>query len=321
MGAGILIDYNDGRPVMEITAGLKAPSFCTTFSGNGTGKNQFRVDTPLTTGSTVVLVPYQTVEIRMVIDNQVTIFTPVMMDSFTRNGDSGITITGQNPGDYNLIPQQWSGAVMEVLPAGSYNAGLLVSDSTDFTAISNNAKLMTCVWSGSFTVSGNTPLPVAGVPFGKWDNPNVSIGFDGTNLTCRDTSYTGNNDLEGSATINLVIFANVPPTAGPGITMTNSAGQVTFSTNSRPFILGGQVILSNTWQSIGDRFCQICNTGSSARNVGGKHNIRTKAVMMTGGQVKAGLNRVISNQNLPSLSPPERDINMALPLALLPNMY
>ncbi|HIH4390538.1 TPA: DUF6453 family protein, partial [Citrobacter freundii] len=29
MPEGILIDYNDGRPVMVITAGLRAPSFCT----------------------------------------------------------------------------------------------------------------------------------------------------------------------------------------------------------------------------------------------------------------------------------------------------
>ncbi|WP_256380011.1 DUF6453 family protein, partial [Citrobacter sp. 50677481] len=37
MPEGILIDYNDGRPVMAITAGLRAPSFCASFSGNGTG--------------------------------------------------------------------------------------------------------------------------------------------------------------------------------------------------------------------------------------------------------------------------------------------
>ncbi|MEG2398639.1 MAG: DUF6453 family protein [Hafnia sp.] len=33
MPEGILIDYNDGRPVMAITAGLRAPSYCGATSG------------------------------------------------------------------------------------------------------------------------------------------------------------------------------------------------------------------------------------------------------------------------------------------------
>ncbi|MEH6080417.1 DUF6453 family protein, partial [Salmonella enterica] len=53
MPEGILIDYNDSRPAMAITAGLRAPSFCTSFAGYGTGANQFQVNTPLTSGSTV----------------------------------------------------------------------------------------------------------------------------------------------------------------------------------------------------------------------------------------------------------------------------
>lgn len=47
MPEGILIDYNDGRPVMAITAGLRAPSFCTSFSGWSSQFMQYPVNTPL----------------------------------------------------------------------------------------------------------------------------------------------------------------------------------------------------------------------------------------------------------------------------------
>ncbi|MDJ7501883.1 DUF6453 family protein, partial [Salmonella enterica] len=64
MPEGILIDYNDGRPAMAITAGLRAPSFCTSFAGYGTGANQFQVNTPLTSGSTVLVLPTRPVDIQ-----------------------------------------------------------------------------------------------------------------------------------------------------------------------------------------------------------------------------------------------------------------
>ena len=43
---------------------------------------------------------------------------------------------------------------MELLPAATYNEGLFISNSTDFTAISNQAALMTCAYSGRITVNG-----------------------------------------------------------------------------------------------------------------------------------------------------------------------
>ncbi|WP_272887968.1 DUF6453 family protein, partial [Cronobacter sakazakii] len=34
MPSGLLIDLNDGGPVMEITAGLRCPSWCGTVGGS-----------------------------------------------------------------------------------------------------------------------------------------------------------------------------------------------------------------------------------------------------------------------------------------------
>ncbi|VDZ61398.1 Uncharacterised protein [Citrobacter freundii] len=189
MPEGILIDYNDGRPVMAITAGLRAPSFCTTFSGWSSQSMQYPVNTPLVPGSQVIVVPTNPIYIYSFAEFDVAIMTGV-----TRNGDSGVVIGAETIGGKALTPD-WSGYVMELLPAATYNEGLLVSNSTDFTAISNQAALMTCAYSGRITVNGSAPLPVSGIPFGKWDNPNVSVGFDGGNIIVRDISYTGRDDV------------------------------------------------------------------------------------------------------------------------------
>ncbi|PCQ44902.1 DUF6453 family protein, partial [Citrobacter freundii] len=235
MPEGILIDYNDGRPVMAITAGLRAPSFCTSFSGWSSQSMQYPVNTPLVPGSQAIVVPTNPIYIYSYAE-----FDVAIMTSVTRNGNSGVIIGAETIGGKAITPD-WSGYVMELLPAATHNEGLLVSNSTDFTAISNQAALMTCAYSGRITVNGSAPLPVGGIPFGRWDNPNVSVGFDGGNIIVRDISYTGRDDVAGTATIDLVIFNQTAPVGGDGITMTNAAGQVTFSTLKRPFVYDRQI--------------------------------------------------------------------------------
>ena len=179
MPEGILIDYNDGRPAMAITAGLRAPSFCTSFSGWSSQSMKYPVNTPLVAGSQAVVIPTNPVYVYSYADFDVAIMTDV-----TRNGNSGVIIGVETLRGMNLTPD-WSGYVMELLPAVAYNEGLFVSNSTDFTAISNQSALMTCAWSGRITVNGSARLPVTGIPFGKWNNPNVSVGFDGTYIIVR----------------------------------------------------------------------------------------------------------------------------------------
>lgn len=315
MPEGILIDYNDGRPVMAITAGLRAPSFCASFAGPASQPMMYTVNTPLTPGSQVIVIPTTPIDIYSFGYYEVSIMGDVI-----RNGDSGITIIVETLGGHSMIPNYWSGFVMELLPAATYNEGLLVSNSTDFTAISNQAALMTCAWSGRITVNGIASLPVGVIPFGKWDNPNVSLGFDGTNIIVRDISYTGRDDVAGTATIDLVIFNQTAPVGGDGITMTNAAGQVTFSTLKRPFVYDRQIQITDAFQDIGGGFCQIVYTGAQVRMDGGYGNLRTKGVVMSGGSVRSAYNRVFGNyfSNGWDMT---RNRNITMPILVIPNMY
>ena len=320
MPEGILIDYNDGRPVMAITAGLRAPSFCTNFSGRGTAGNQMTISTPLTPGSQVIVVPTKPAEVQEIIDNQVFLQIPVSMASVVRNGNSGVIINGGPKFGYNLTPQDWRGTVLEILPAGTYNTGLLVADSTDFTAISNNAKLMTCAWVGQWVVNGSRALPVSGIPFARWDNGGVSVGFDGTNIIVRDTNYTGADDVTGSVTLDLVIFNNTAPVGGDGITMTNSAGQVTFSTLKRPFIYERLLTVSDSNQTVGTSFTQLCFVGSNSRKIGDYDNVRFKGMIRSGSNIRAGLSRVVGNYYNQGFNN-NFNQNIAMPILVLPPMY
>ena len=320
MPEGILIDYNDGRPVMAITAGLRAPSFCTNFSGRGTAGNQMTISTPLTPGSQVIVVPTKPVEVQDIVDNQVFLQIPVSMASVARNGNSGVIINGGPQFGYNLTPQDWRGTVLEILPAGTYNTGLLVADSTDFTAISNNAKLMTCAWVGQWVVNGSRALPVSGIPFARWDNGGVSVGFDGTNIIVRDTNYTGADDVTGSVTLDLVIFNNTAPVGGDGITMTNSAGQVTFSTLKRPFIYERLLTVSDSNQTVGTSFTQLCFVGSNSRKIGDYDNVRFKGMIRSGNNIRAGLSRVVGNYYNQGFNN-NFNQNIAMPILVLPPMY
>lgn len=317
MPEGILIDYNDGRPVMAITAGLRAPSFCTSFSGESPETSQtnqyYQVNTPLIPDSQIIVVPTNPIYIY-----DFAYYAIAMMGSVTRNGNSGVRISIEVINDSWMIPN-WSGYVMELLPAATYNEGLLVANSTDFTAISNQAALMTCAYSGRITVNGSAPLPVGGIPFGKWDNPNVSVGFDGTNIIVRDISYTGRDDVTGTATIDLVIFNQTAPVGGDGITMTNAAGQVTFSTLKRPFVYDRQIQITDAFQNIGGGYCQIVYTGAQVRMNGGYANLRTKGVVMSNGSVRSAYNRVVGNYNTSLNMTKNRNITM--PILILPNMY
>ena len=314
MPEGILIDYNDGRPVMAITAGLRAPSFCTSFSGWSSQPMQYPVNTPLVPGSQVIVIPTNPVYIYSFAEFDVAFMTVV-----TRNGDSGVIIGAETIGGKSLVPD-WSGYVMELLPAATYNEGLLVANSTDFTAISNQAALMTCAYSGRITVNGSAPLPVGGIPFGKWDNPNVSVGFDGGSIIVRDISYTGRDDVAGAATIDLVIFNQTAPVGGDGITMTNAAGQVTFSTLKRPFVYDRQIQITDEYQNIGGGYCQIVYTGAQVRMNGGYGNLRMKGVVMAGGSVRSAYNRVFGNYASKGWDM-TRNRNITMPILILPNMY
>uniref|UniRef100_UPI001F14AEF7 DUF6453 family protein n=1 Tax=Citrobacter portucalensis TaxID=1639133 RepID=UPI001F14AEF7 len=65
MPEGILIDYNDGRPAMAITAGLRAPSLCGELSINNRVPSAARIinfDIQSTPGSQVIFIPNSVID-------------------------------------------------------------------------------------------------------------------------------------------------------------------------------------------------------------------------------------------------------------------
>ncbi|ACV84115.1 membrane protein [Sodalis phage SO-1] len=321
MGAGILIDYNDGRPRMEITAGLRAPAYCTSFNQRAQSNKTLTINTPLTAGSQVVVALTRPVEVIEVFDQTLVIPDPFYVTSVTRNGNSGITLRGEDAyGAYSGLPQ-WAGVIMEVLPVGSRNAGLLVANSTDFTAISNVAKLMTCRYAKRVRVNGSMALPVSGVPFARWDDGNVSVGFDGGSIIVRNASYGGIDDVAASVDMDLVIFNNTPPTPGAGITMTNSQNQVTFSTVNKPFVYDRTINIGTSDQNIGNSLIQLSYTGALIQNNGGYNHVRMNGIRMAGNNVRVAKNRVIGNYSRQQFQMPGKNIAVPTPLLVIPNMY
>lgn len=321
MGAGILIDYNDGRPRMEITAGLRAPAYCTSFNQRAQSNKTLTINTPLTAGSQVVVVLTRPVEVIEVFDQTLVIPDPFYVTSVTRNGNSGISLRGEDAyGAYSGLPQ-WAGVIMEVLPVGSRNAGLLVANSTDFTAISNVAKLMTCRYAKRVRVNGSMALPVSGVPFARWDDGNVSVGFDGGSIIVRNASYGGIDDVAASVDMDLVIFNNTPPTPGAGITMTNNQNQVTFSTVNKPFVYDRTINIGTSDQNIGNSLIQLSYTGALIQNNGGYNHVRMNGIRMAGNNVRVAKNRVIGNYSRQQFQMPGKNIAVPTPLLVIPNMY
>lgn len=321
MGAGILIDYNDGRPRMEITAGLRAPAYCTSFNQRAQSNKTLTINTPLTPGSQVIVALTRPVEVIEVFDQTLVIPDPFYITSVTRNGNSGITLRGDDAyGAYSGLPQ-WAGVIMEVLPVGSRNAGLLVANSTDFTAISNVAKLMTCRYAKRVRVNGSMALPVSGVPFARWDDGNVSVGFDGGSIIVRNASYGGIDDVAASVDLDLVIFNNTPPTPGAGITMTNNQNQVTFSTVNKPFVYDRTINIGTGDQNIGNSLIQLSYTGALIQNNGGYNHVRMNGIRMAGNNVRVAKNRVIGNYSRQQFQMPGKNIAVPTPLLVIPNMY
>lgn len=321
MGAGILIDYNDGRPRMEITAGLRAPAYCTSFNQRAQSNKTLTINTPLTPGSQVIVALTRPVEVFEVFKQTLVIPVPFYITSVTRNGNSGITLRGEDAyGGYSGLPQ-WAGVIMEVLPVGSRNAGLLVANSTDFTAISNVAKLMTCRYAKRVRVNGSMALPVSGVPFARWDDGNVSVGFDGGSIIVRNASYGGIDDVAASVDLNLVIFNNTPPTPGAGITMTNNQNQVTFSTVNKPFVYDRTINIGTGDQNIGNSLIQLSYTGALIQNNGGYNHVRMNGIRMAGNNVRVAKNRVIGNYSRQQFRMPGKNIAVPTPLLVIPNMY
>lgn len=320
MGNGILIDLNDGRPAMEITAGLRAPAVTGSINTNGlsTPANSWDFGLSMSPGSTAFCLPTKAVHV----DAYDVIPEVYYMNGFQKvnDGVGRITLSNFNGANGRII--DFGGNCFEILPASpSSSPGILVENSTDFLAISSNSRLMSAAWVGGIQVNGAASLPVSGIPFGKWDNPNVSLESDGSTIWCRDVTYSGIDDVAASTYVQLVIFRNEPPPAGPGLTMSNSSGQIVFSSVRRPFVLGGFIQISNGYQSINGGFFPLLRCGATTRVTGGYNNLRYKGVCMSGGSVRAVPGSVIGNYSTQSGAQFPFDTNISMELPFTPNMY
>lgn len=318
MAEGILIDLNDGRPAMQITAGLRIPnvtgSVPTTSFASESGGLTFSLNQ--TNGSSAFMLPIKAVD---VIDFDV-IPEVYYVNGFQRvsNTQGRINVSNFNGANGRLI--NFSGNCFEIMGAAT-GQGILVANSTDFASITTNSRLLTAQYVGTVTVNGSYTLPVTGVPFGRWNNPNVTLEFDGSRILCRDNSYGGIDNVAASVSVDLVIFNNTAPVGGPGINVVNPAGQVVFSTVKRPFVLGGFLQLSNSFQSIGGGYFPILRTGAYTRVTGGYNNLRYKGVVMSGGSVRSEFGSVIGNYSTQTGAQFQFNTNIAMSLPYLPNMY
>lgn len=318
MGKGIYIDLNDGRPAMEITSGLRAPSWCGPIQADGVDSSGsvFDFGLQMSPGSTAFCLPSQAIYI----DDMDYIPEVYYLTSFQKVNDSTGRITVGNFNGHGGRRMRFYGNCYEILPAQAGNQGILVSDSTNFAAIPSNARLMSAAFVGGIQVNGQAQLPVQGVPFGMWDNPNVTLESDGNTIWCRDANYNGIDDVGASVYVQLVIFNNTPPPPGPGITMSNPAGQIVFSSVRRPFVLGGTMAINDGWQWCGG-FFPILRTGTICRVTGGYNNIRYKGVCMSGGNVRSAPGTRVGNYSTRGGARFPFNINISMPIPFTPNMY
>lgn len=318
MGQGIYINLNDGRPAMEITAGIRIPNVTGSIPTDGFNSANTTRDFGLsmTPGSSAFCLPTGVIYV----DDSDFIPEVYFINGFSKVNDSTgrISIGNFNGGIGRLI--SFSGNCFEIMGAGS-GQGILVENSTDFASVTTNSRLLTAQFVGRVTVNGTYNLPISGIPFGRWDNPNVSLECNGGQILCRNITYGGTDDVAASVDVDLVIFNNTPPVGGPGLTISNSNGQVVFSTVKRPFVIGGFLSLSDGFQGIGNGFFPILRTGAFCRVTGGYNNVRYKGVVMSGGSVRSSFGSVHGNYSTQSGAqfPFNSNISMALPY--LPAMY
>ncbi|WHP32847.1 DUF6453 family protein [Trabulsiella odontotermitis] len=288
MAKGIYIDLNDGRPPMEITAGLRAPSFCMRTPDDFNGRT--RTITGLVSGSQVIFIP--DVGCVFTYIGTDTIPTIVNLKSISISGGS-ITMNNDAGNIGNFDKKCFPGTVMQILPASSATngIGLFVASSTDFTAITTSTRLLTCVASGVKTVTGATTVSaIAGktisagaIMFAKWDNSGVSVTKSGANIWVNN--ITDAFPVDASVSMTYAIFDNVDPVPGRGITIM-AGSRCVFSTVSRPFVYSGAA-WTPSWNNtaIGSRMVLLGTFGMATTYSGNRNILKHAGIRMSGGNV------------------------------------
>ncbi|KLG03051.1 hypothetical protein YA49_21800 [Enterobacter cloacae subsp. cloacae] len=292
MPSGLLIDLNDGGKPMEITAGLRCPTYGGAISGGIGNVNTATVE-GYVAGSNVIFIPTQTV----ISDEGI-----FKLDSVTISG-ANVTQNwsgNSNPGFPNPQRVAFSGTLWQILPVSqNSNVGLLVQNSTDFTAITTASRVGYCIYKARVTVgtSGWVTPTIAGFDRSKylvcckWSSP-YTLDYDGNRLLfLNDGSNTEDQPMSG--TVDVVIFAGgvSPVAANPGFNIYNAAGQCTFSTARRPFVyLGVNFVPSTTAQTVpGGGYVPVGRFGLRVPSFGGGRIYHYHyGLVMQNGTLRAG---------------------------------
>ncbi|RAM39860.1 hypothetical protein DOZ52_26800, partial [Enterobacter hormaechei] len=191
MPKGLLIDLNDGGKRMEITAGLRCPSFGAYFD-SGYQKAKYADVAGYVSGAQVLFIPHAT----------------AYLDSGLLHKMNSVTISGgrvtQNSTmkDVSISEREstytFPGSIWQIFPPGQRKGeGLLIDDSTDFLAITNATQSGQCIWKGTVNV-----------PTGGWAVPTIA-GYDKSKYIVFGRCNSGNTvDFDG----NTVRFFSPPST-------------------------------------------------------------------------------------------------------------
>ncbi|MFP2467652.1 DUF6453 family protein [Pseudescherichia vulneris] len=286
MPSGLLIDLNDGGPRMEITAGLRCPSFCQNVT-EAWDKNQYTLNQRVA-GSQIVVIPRNTVWSGERGTNLIP--TIGMFDSFSISGNT-ITLNTWWSDNWGR-KKTFDTSIWQILPA-SAGQGLLIQDSTDFLAITDSTMVGYCVWRGTVTVNGSWSTPTTGISrdrylvFAKWSAPGVTIEFDGYTITA--TQERDTEDVSASVSMQIAIFANgVAPTPGPGLNIFKN-GTCMFSTTRRPFVYrDGTWTPSWSATDIGDSMIMLGRYGYDSTVSGGWDYLKWAGLVRSGNSVRCG---------------------------------
>lgn len=311
MAQGIYIDLKDGRNPMTITAGMRALNFAGNFNVSSGG---FSKSFPIqgNEGASRFLLPNNGAY-SFELDRGVEVY---YIKGFSSTESSGTISIGSENGYPDRVTQ-FSGTVVEVLRA-STGQGIYVADSSDFTSITTTDRLLVCKFAQTISFHDSYTLPIYGIPFGRWDNPGVSVEYDGVNrLICTNINTNDTGHTPGSVTMDLVIFQMVAPVPGPGLNIFNRNGACTLSTVTRPLVVSGFISLSESNQYIGDSYFPILRCGFNTRAIPAYKELRNKGVVMSGGYVRSGTGSRIVRYEIGN----RPDVTIPTPLPYLPNMY
>lgn len=287
MGQGLLIQLNDGLRPLEVTANIRAPSFCRSV-GFSTGGETITVN-EYVGNSQFLIIPRNVVQTAQV-SGQGLVWR-VCNHIFAHDGNQITYRTwASNLGGNQNFHAIWDSTIWQILPVGVGSYGLNIANSTDFTTISDASRVGCCVFAGRVHIDGEWRLPDVDhmdrstmICFANWSASGITLTYDGDKVFCHTEG--GSN---AAIDVNIAVFAVAPilaPSGSAGLAIWNRSNQLTFSTYRRPFLWDGfKLALKNDWQGIGDRMVSLGRYGVVARN-GGHH---LYGFQMLNGQARLG---------------------------------